>query len=159
MPRDPDTNRFLPMGPADPNVDAGKRAWLAAMADGLSWRQAEEATGISKYVAHRWREADAEFREALAMGLRSMESDIIHGLYFRATAPPNVIDPRAANVAAIVWGKRHFPEQWLEARAGAVNVNVTVQAQVLMAAARDLGLVCQVGTTTVDVPALPAPDA
>ena len=88
-----------------------------------------------------WLESDPDFKREYQWRLRSLEGNVSGSLYQRAIS--ETVDPRAANVAAIVWGKRHFPELYLEARLSAVNVNVGVflepgQARTLLADARRL---------------------
>lgn len=111
MPREPGTNRFLPLPPFDTNVTEGKRAWIDCMARGLTWTQAAAETGTHRFVALRWREADPDFAQAWQAALRLQEAEITGTLYRRATDPNAGM---AGNVAAFGWGKRHFPQEWSE---------------------------------------------
>lgn len=94
-------------------------AFLEAYVDGPekirgNARAAAERAGIGSGTPWSWRRRYPDFDAAWRQADRSLESDVTGGLYWRATAPPDKVDPRAANVAAIVWGKRHFPQDWSE---------------------------------------------
>ena len=118
--------------PRDPFGPEKKRLFLAAFADSGDLRTARQASGIADTTLFRWFAEDPEFRAGYDTCRRDLEGHLVGRLYHRAVS--DEVDTRAANVAAIVWGKRNFPADWLERRQEqSLTVNVSVQADAVIA--------------------------
>jgi len=96
----------------DPNLAEKKAALLQAFHETGNMRKAAERIGVSSATPWDWRDSDPEFAAAWQKALLSLEANVAGTLYQRAVSED--VDPRAANVAAMMWGKRHFPEHWSE---------------------------------------------
>ncbi len=153
MPRAEDgSNRFLPRGPDDANVNAAKCAWLAACESGMTVRATSEATGIHAWTAYRWEASDPEFAEAWELARQSAGHEIEGAMVRRATTR----DDMPAYLSGVTYLRRLWPERYSPERQAQVQVNIVVQAAAVRQAMRDVTPSLR-APTTIDVPALPAP--
>lgn len=152
---------MVAVGLPDPNGREKKALFLANFAETGNAEAARVHAGIPHSTLYAWLESDPDFKTEYGYRLRGCEGNVIGKLYKTATSDD--VDPRAANVAAIVWGKRHFPEHWSEKHM-VITTDSPAQAAIaeLLARLRARGTVIE-GTATVGQPALPpgppTPDA
>ena len=155
--RDGVSNRYLPMPAHLPDVDAAKSAWLTALREKGTVREASKTTNIHTWQAYRWREADEEFAAAWDTSMAEVKDTHV-GHLVRIGAG----DGMPAVVANIARLRNLDPAGWSPERQAQVQVKVVLQVGAVMQAIDAAGLTPRLRATVVEgetreLPA-PAPD-